>query len=200
MYLCASDLLEMAELFIKNMVCNRCIMVVRQALIDIGLEPIALELGLVRIVGEINQDHRNKLAKALQNLEFELLDDAKSKLVDQIKTIVIQKIHHSQSLEMTVNWSQLLSSQLNHEYKYLSSSFSASEGMTVEQYIIRQKIERVKELLSYNEQNLTEISYQLGYSSVQHLSVQFKKIVGQTPSQFRSFQMNKKTRKSLDAI
>lgn len=190
----------MTELFIKNMVCNRCIMVVKQELLKQELEPIEIDLGIVRLNTEINQAMRNTLAMNLGVLGFELLDDAKSKLIDHLKTVIIQKIHHSESLEMTVNWSDLLASELNHEYKYLSNLFSSVEGMTVEQYIIRQKIERVKELLFYDELNLSEISYRLGYSSVQHLSQQFKKTTGQTPSQFKASRTTEKKRNTLDSI
>jgi AraC family transcriptional regulator len=190
----------MTELFIKNMVCNRCIMVVRQELLKIGLEPLAIELGMVKVAEDISPALRKKLADNLQDVGFELLDNAKSKLLDQIRTVIIQRIHHSGPLEMTVNWSQLLSSELNHEYKYLSSLFSSIEGMTIAHYIIHQKIERVKELLSYQELTLTEIAYQMGYSSVQHLSLQFKKTTGQTPSHYGSSQLMKEQRNPLDSI
>jgi len=182
------------------MVCNRCSMVVRQELLNIGLEPIAIELGMASVAGEISPALRKKLVNNLAVVGFELLDNAKSKLLDQIKTVIIQRIHHSGPLEMTVNWSQLISSELNHEYKYLSSLFSSVEGMTIAHYIILQKIERVKELLSYQERSLTEIAYQLGYSSVQHLSLQFKKTTGQTPSQYASSEMMKEQRNPLDSI
>jgi len=168
------------------MVCNRCIIAVRQELLNKGIEPISIDLGLVRLTNELDPDLRDSLAKDLKISGFELLEDAKSKLVDQIKTFIINKIHHVEFVEMTSNWSQLISTELNHEYKFLSSIFSSFEKTTIEQYIIRQKVERVKELLLYDELNLSEISYQLGYSSVQHLSQQFKKITGSTPSQYKS--------------
>ncbi|MEJ7556877.1 MAG: helix-turn-helix domain-containing protein [Pedobacter sp.] len=174
-------------------------MAVRQELLRNGLEPLVIDLGTVQLIGEITQEIREKLKKELEALGFELLADAKSILIDQMKTLIIQKIHHTESFEMTVNWSQLLSTELNHEYKSLSSLFSSLEGMTVEQYIIRQKIERVKELLFYEELNLSEISFQMGYSSVQHLSQQFKKVAGLTPSEFKLSRMVEK-RKALDSI
>jgi AraC family transcriptional regulator len=199
-YLCVIEETRMTELFIKNMVCNRCIMVVRQELLYLGLEPLTVELGMVKLPGDVSQALRKKLGDNLKTVGFELLDNAKSKLLDQIKTVIIQSIHHTGPLEMTVNWSQLISSELNYEYKYLSSLFSSIEGMTIAHYIILQKIERVKELLSYQELSLTEIAYQLGYSSVQHLSLQFKKTTGQTPSQYVSSEMMKEQRNPLDSI
>jgi AraC family transcriptional regulator len=190
----------MLELFIKNMVCNRCIIAVRQELLNNGIEPISIDLGVVRLTDEIDQNLRDKLARDLKALGFELLEDAKSKLVDQIKTFIINKIHHVDFVEMASNWSQLISMELNHEYKFLSSLFSSVEKTTIEQYIIRQKVERVKELLLYEELSLSEISYRLGYSSVQHLSQQFKKITGTTPSQYKSSGMDENKRNPLDAI
>lgn len=189
----------MTELFIKNMVCNRCIIAVHQELLNNGIEPISIDLGLVRLASDLDPALRDNLARDLKASGFELLEDAKSKLVDQIKTFVINKIHHQVFVEMTSNWSQLISKELDHDYKFLSSLFSSVEKTTIEQYIIRQKVERVKELLLYDELNLSEISYQLGYSSVQHLSQQFKKITGSTPSQYKaSTEANK--RNPLDEI
>jgi len=190
----------MTELFIKNMVCDRCIMVVRQELVKNGFEPVDIQLGLVSLNSQIEQTMLSKLAEDLQLLGFELLDDTKSRLIEQMKTVIIQKIHHAESLEMTINWSDLLAMELSHEYKYLSNLFSSVEGMTVEHYIIRQKIERVKEFLFYKELTLSEISYRLGYSSVQHLSQQFKKTTGQTPSQFKTSRTMDKKRNSLDSV
>jgi AraC family transcriptional regulator len=190
----------MLELFIKNMVCNRCIIAVRQELLNNGIAPISIDLGVVRLTDEIDQNLRDKLARDLKASGFELLEDAKSKLVDQIKTFIINKIHHVDFVEMASNWSQLISTELNHEYKFLSSLFSSVEKTTIEQYIIRQKVERVKELLLYDELSLSEISYRLGYSSVQHLSQQFKKITGTTPSQYKASGMDENKRNPLDAI
>lgn len=182
------------------MVCNRCIMVVRQELEKNGLHLTDIELGVARVSNDIDQETRVKIAKELDVMGFELLDGAKSKLVEQIKKLVIQKIHYSDFLEMTVNWSDLLSDELHHEYKYLSNLFSTVESMTLEHYIIRQKIEKVKELLFYDELILSEISYRLGYSSVQHLSLQFKKITGCTPSQYKKIVPMEKDRNALDTI
>ncbi|WDF55606.1 helix-turn-helix domain-containing protein [Mucilaginibacter sp. KACC 22063] len=190
----------MTELFIKNMVCDRCKMVVEQELNKHGLQVDDVHLGLVHLRNDIDKRQRLELAEGLNKLGFELLDDVKSKTVEQIKNSIIQKIHHSDYLDIKVNWSALLSDELNQDYKHLSGLFSGVEGITLEQYIIQQKIERVKELLFYDEMNLSEISYKLGYSSVAHLSAQFKKVTGQTPSQFKAARSAGSARRSLDAI
>lgn len=190
----------MTELFIKNMVCDRCKMVVEQELKKHGFRVDDVHLGLVRLHNDIDKNQRLELAEGLSKLGFELLDDAKSKTVEQIKNSIIQKIHYSDYLDIKVNWSALLSDELHQDYKHLSGLFSGVEGITLEQYIIQQKIERVKELLFYDELNLSEISYKLGYSSVAHLSAQFKKVTGQTPSQFKAARSAGNARRSLDTI
>lgn len=191
----------MVELHIKNMVCNRCITAVRNELIEFGLHPIVVEMGVARLEeNKLADETLAKLDKKLNELGFELLDNSRTKLIEQIKNLIIQKVHHSDTLEEKVNWSKLVSDQLFHEYNYLSTLFSSVEGITLEQYIIRQKIEKVKELLFYDEFNLSEIADKLGYSSIAHLSAQFKKITGQTPSQFKKTRAVDKNRKSLDAI
>jgi AraC-like DNA-binding protein len=190
------------ELYIKNMVCDRCILVVREELIKQGFHPLDIRLGVARIQeDEFDATQRERLAKKFDEIGFELLDGSKSRLIERIKTIIIEKVHHSNFLDdIKVNWSDLLSDQLHYEYSYLSNLFSSVEGITLEQYIIRQKIEKVKELLFNDELNLSEISYKLGYSSVQHLSTQFKKVTGQTPSQFKNSRQNSLLRKPLDSI
>ncbi len=191
----------MVELHIKNMVCNRCITAVRDELITLGLHPLVVELGVVQLKeNELDKDKLSKLASKLNELGFELLDKSKTRLIDQIKNLIIDRIHRSDTLDEKVSWSKLISDQLFHEYNYLSSLFSSVEGLTLEQYIIRQKIEKVKEFLLYNELNLGEIAEKLGYSSIAHLSAQFKKITGQTPSQFKKTRAIDMKRKSLDAI
>jgi len=191
---------QMTELFIKNMVCDRCKMVVAQELEKQGLKVTDIQLGIARIAAPIDPQQRRALDESLRQLGFELLDDARSKTVEQIKKIVIEKIHHSEYLDIKVNWSALLADELHQDYKHLSGLFSAVEGITLEQYIIQQKIERVKELLFYDEFNLSEISYKLGYSSVAHLSAQFKKVTGQTPSQFKATRTTANSRRTLDSI
>jgi len=191
---------QMTELFIKNMVCDRCKMVVAQELEKQGLKVTDIQLGIARIAAPIDPQQRRALDESLRQLGFELLDDARSKTVEQIKKIVIEKIHHSEYLDIKVNWSALLADELHQDYKHLSGLFSAVEGITLEQYIIQQKIERVKELLFYDEFTLSEISYKLGYSSVAHLSAQFKKVTGQTPSQFKATRTARNSRRTLDSI
>lgn len=191
----------MLELYIKNMVCSRCVMVVQSELVKLGLEPTDVQMGVVRLKDDFIEDvKRDELDRKLKEFGFELLDNSKTRVIDQIKNLIIDKVHRSESLEEKVNWSKLISDKLFHEYNYLSSLFSSVEGVTIEQYIIRQKIERVKELLFYDELNLSQISNKLGYSSIAHLSAQFKKITGQTPSQFKKTRAIDKNRKSLDSI
>lgn len=191
----------MVELHIKNMVCNRCITAVSNELTTLGLHPLIVEMGVVRLEeDELDESKRSKLANRLNELGFELLDNSKTRLIEQIKNLIIEKVHRSDSLDEKVNWSNLISDQLFHEYNYLSALFSSVEGITLEQYIIRQKIEKVKELLFYDELSLGEIADRLDYSSIAHLSAQFKKITGQTPSQFKKTRAIDMKRKSLDAI
>ena len=180
------------------MVCDRCIMVVRDELEKLGLNPLSLNLGEVELAEEsINPDQMDALDRSLANLGFERIDDRKSRLIEAIKNLLIHHIHYSQP-DLKTNWSDLISSELNYEYNYLSNLFSSVEGTTIENYIIRQKIEKVKELLVYDELTLSEIAWKLGYSSVAHLSSQFKKITGFTPGAFRK--MGPGTRNPLDKL
>lgn len=187
------------QLHIKNMVCHRCVMAVKAEFEKLGLSPVHVGLGEVVIrEEELSDKQMASIDSALYNLGFERIDDRKSKLIEQIKKAVIQQVHHSEQLDLKVNWSDLLKEQLHYEYNYLSSLFSSVEGITIEQYIIRQKIERAKELLVYDELNLSEISYKLGYSSVAHLSNQFKKVTGLTPSEFKK--KHQDSRKPIDRV
>jgi len=191
----------MTTLYIKNMVCNRCVMVVKQELERQGLHPEKVALGEVTLNEEnLTQDQENKLDNALVNLGFERIDDRKARLIEAIKNKVIQLIHHTDKVDLKVNWSSLLSEEMHYEYNYLSNLFSSVEGVTLEQYIIKQKIEKVKELLFYDELSLSEIADKLGYSSVAHLSGQFKKITGFTPSEMKKSRNIDQNRKSLDSI
>lgn len=183
------------------MVCGRCIMVVNDELVKLGLTPVNITLGVVTIDQQSLQDNvRTALAERLKDIGFELLDSARSQLVEKMKVFIINRIHHAHNMDMTFNWSDLLANEMNHDYNHLSTLFSSVEGITVEQYIIRQKIEKAKELLFYDEKNLSEIAFFLGYSSVQHLSAQFKKITGHTPSQYKKERRFLKSRKSLDSV
>jgi len=191
----------MTTLYIKNMVCNRCIMVVKQELERHGLHPEKVSLGEVTIKEDsLTDDRQNKLDASLVNLGFERIDDRKARLIESIKNKIIQMIHHSDKVDLKVNWSTLLSEEMHYEYNYLSNLFSSVEGVTLEQYIIKQKIEKVKELLFYDELSLSEIADKLGYSSVAHLSGQFKKITGFTPSEMKKSRDIDQNRKPLDSI
>lgn len=180
------------------MVCNRCIKVVNDELDKLGFKILSIELGKVEIQKKIDDAHIKTISEVLNNNGFELIDDKKSKLIDKIKTTIIELIHYQKEKAEHINISDFLSNEIGFDYSYLSNSFSSFEGTTIEKYIINQKIERVKELLVYDELSLNEISYQLGYSSVQHLSNQFKKITGLSPSHFKKVKENK--RKPLDEV
>lgn len=183
------------------MVCNRCIMVVKQELENQGLHPEKLSLGEVTIVEDkLSEPQQKKLDEGLIGLGFERIDDRKARLIEAMKNKIIQVVHHSSRIDLKVNWSTILSDELHYEYNYLSNLFSSVEGITVEQYIIRQKIEKVKELLFYDELNLSQIANRMGYSSVAHLSAQFKKVTGLTPSEMKKSRDLDHNRKPLDSI
>ena len=182
----------MNTLFIKNMVCNRCIMVVQNELDKLGLNVKNIKLGEVVLSKEPTAEEKNKLDKALVLLGFELIDDKKSRIIEKIKNIIIELVHH-QNNDAKTNLSDVLSSQLHHDYNYLSNLFSEIEGTTIEKYFIAQKIEKVKELLVYDEFSLSEISLQMNYSSVSHLSKQFKKVTGFTPTYYKQLKERKRT-------
>lgn len=176
-------------------------MVVTQELEQQGLHPEKVSLGEVTIKEEkLNETQQRKLDSALKNLGFERIDDRKARLIESIKNKVIKMIHHTDKVSLKFNWSSVLSEELHYEYNYLSSLFSSVEGITLEQYIIRQKIEKVKELLFYDELNLSQIADRLGYSSVAHLSAQFKKVTGFTPSELKKSRGIDKNRKPLDSV
>ncbi len=167
------------------MVCDRCIMVVEQQLEHLGFRPLKIVLGKAEFSENLQDQELSKIRSALKLVGFELIDEFRNQLVDEVKTIIIQQVHHADSAEMNINYSELISSKLHKDYAYLSNLFSESEDITIEKYIIQQKIEKVKELIEYGQQNLNEIAYTLGYSSSAHLSTQFKKVTGLTPSQYR---------------
>lgn len=187
----------MAKVFIKNMVCNRCIMVVQNELDKLSLNVKNIKLGEVILDQELTSEEKNILNKALIPLGFEIIDDKKSRIIEKIKNTVINLVHH-QDNEMKTNLSDLLSEELHHDYNYLSNLFSEVEGTTIEKFFIAQKIEKVKELLVYDEFTLSEIAFRLNYSSVAYLSNQFKKVTGLTPSHFKKIKEVK--RKPLDKI
>lgn len=185
------------KLLIKNMVSIRCKMIVKSELKNMGLHVKVVELGEIEILEELNEKKYKQLQSALQTYGLELMEDKKSMLIEKIKNIIVEMVHYSDDL-MTVNFSDYLTSKLNYDYNYLSNLFSEVKGTTIEQYIISHKIERAKELLIYDEPTLTEIAYQLNYSSVSHLSMQFKKVTGLTPSFFK--QMKHKRLKAREDL
>lgn len=185
------------KLYIKNMVCSRCKMVVKNELINFGLHPKNIELGEVEIEEEINNEQKNKLNTTLQSFGFELIDDKKSRLIEKIKNTIVDLVHYSQD-QIKTTFSKHISNKLHHDYNYLSNLFSEVEGTTIEKYFIAQKIEKVKELLKYDELSLSEIADRLGYSSVAYLSNQFKKETGLTPTFYKSLKENK--RKSIEDL
>ncbi|MEZ4904262.1 MAG: helix-turn-helix transcriptional regulator [Spirosomataceae bacterium] len=182
---------------IKNMVCDRCKMVVQQSFQHTGFQVLRTDLGEVEVVDGFAPNQLNQLSDLLKGYGFELLKDRNDILIEKIKNAVIDLIQ-SRVYVPKINYSAYLSEKLNQDYSGLSVLFSTHEGMTIEQYIIRQKIERVKELLRYDELSLSQIADELQYSSVAHLSGQFKKVTGITPSQFKQTTMLKRI--PLDSI
>lgn len=185
----------MSKLQIKNMVCPRCIMAVENVLDEMKISAVEVRLGEVLLNQELNETELSTFKSKIEKLGFELLDDKNSALINKIKSIIIGQIH-----EKNENFvlSELIASELNKEYSQLSKLFSATTGMTIEHFAILQKTEKVKELLVYDELSLKEIAYQLGYSSSAHLSAQFKKVTGFTPSAFKGLEISE--RKVLDSI
>lgn len=185
------------KVHIKNMVCNRCILVVRQELEKLHLQISKISLGEVDLVNEPTSDQIKSLNKSLNKLGFELLDNQKQKQIEKIKSLLIRKVQ-SGEIEEHFSVSTFLSKSLTKDYSYISRLFSEVEGITIEQFFILQKTEKVKEWLVYGELTLSEISYKLGYSSVAHLSAQFKKVTGLTPSHFKK--IGSSIRQSLDKV
>ena len=186
-----------SKLYIRNMVCDRCKMVVKAELENMGLHPFSVELGEVELDRELTDKEKLQFSEQLQKFGFSLIDDKKSRLIERIKTLIIELVHR-QNNELSINLSDYLKSHVNHDYHYVSALFSEVEGTTIEKYFIAQKIEKVKELLVYDELSLSEIADLLNYSSVGYLSSQFKKVTGFTPSHFK--QIKEKKRKPLDQV
>jgi AraC-like DNA-binding protein len=166
------------------MVSQRCKMMVKEELKKIGIWYVAIDLGVIEILEDISSEQREQLKINLQKSGLELLDDKRSILIERIKNVIVEMIHYSDEVPK-VNYSDFISEKLGYDYTYLSNIFSQVKGITIQQFIISNKIERVKELLMYDELSLTEISYRLHYSSVAHLSNQFKKITGLTPTYYK---------------
>ena len=185
------------KLHIKYMVSLRCKMLVKDELKKLGLHHAIVDLGIVEIPGDITEQQNQQLKENLLKSGLELLDDKKGILIERIKNLIIEMIHYTDEVPQ-LNYSDYLSEKLNYDYTYLSNIFSEVKGLTIQQFIIINKIERVKELLFYNELNLTEIAYKLHYSSVAHLSNQFKKITGLSPSFFKK--LKQKRNKNLENV
>jgi AraC-like DNA-binding protein len=179
------------------MVCIRCKMVVKAELEKLGLHYIFVELGEAEVMENISAEQHDQFREALLKSGLELMDNKKSVLIQQIKNVIIELAHYSEE-QLTVNFSDFLSQKLKHDYTYLANLFSEVQGTTIEKFLITHKIERVKELLVYDELNLTEIAYLMHYSSVAHLSAQFKKVTGLTPSHFK--QLKDKRRSMLEDV
>lgn len=185
------------KIYIKYMVSLRCKMVVKEELKKLGLHFIVVDLGEVEIMEDISDSQREELKAALSASGLELMDDKRAVLIEKIITAIVEMVHYSEELPK-INYSDYISEKLKYDYTYLSNLFSEVKGITIQQFIIIHKIERVKELLLYDELNLTEISYRLQYSSVAHLSNQFKKITGLTPSEFKHLKF--KQRHSIEEV
>ncbi|HSN47766.1 MAG TPA: helix-turn-helix domain-containing protein [Flavobacterium sp.] len=185
------------KLYIKNMVCGRCEVAVKSALEKMQIPIFSIQLGAVELSRPIEENEKRILAKTLNALGFELLDDKISKTIERIKNLIIDLVHY-QNEKLKINLSTYLAEDLKQDYSTLSNLFSETEGTTIEHYFIAQKIERTKELLIYNELTLSEIAIQLNYSNVAHLSNQFKKVTGFTPTHFKK--LKDKKRKQIDNL
>jgi len=185
------------KLYIKYMVSTRCKMMVKEELKKLGLHYIMVELGEVEIMENITAEQREQIKIALLKSGLELMDDKKAMLIEKIKNIIVELIHYSDE-ELKINFSDHLSNKLNHDYTYMANLFSEVQGTTIEQFIISHKIERIKELIIYDELNITEIAWKMNYSSVAHLSNQFKKVTGLSPSHFK--QLKDKRRSPIEEI
>ena len=187
------------KLYFKYMVSNRCKMMVKEELKKLGLHFIVVDLGEVEIMEDITPEQREQLKLNLIDSGLELMDDKRGVLVEKIKTIIIDMVHHVETDEIIkTNFSDYLSAKLNHDYTYLANLFSEVQGSTIEQFIIMHKVERIKELIIYDELNITEIAWKMNYSSVAHLSNQFKKVTGLSPSHFK--QLKDKRRSPIEEV
>jgi YesN/AraC family two-component response regulator len=190
LYLCVTGIIlpsisDGLKIYIKNMVCIRCKMLVKSELAKLGLHYAYVELGEADVMEKITNEQLIQLGNALKKDGLELMDDKKSILVEKIKTVIIELVHDNDD-QIKVNLSDYLGEKLTHNYTYLANLFSEVKGTTIEKFYLAHKIEKVKELLVYDELTLNEIAYRLNYSSVAHLSAQFKKMTGLTPSHFKN--------------
>ena len=174
------------------MVSTRCKMAVKEELRRLGLHFIVVDLGEVEIMETISEDKREQLKIALLNSGLELMDDKRAVLIEKIKNTIIEMVHHAGEI-IKINFSEFLSEKLNHDYTYLSNLFSEVQGTTIEQFIIFHKVERIKELIIYDELSVTDIAWKMNYSSVAHLSNQFKKATGLSPSHFKQLKVKRRS-------
>jgi AraC-like DNA-binding protein len=179
------------------MVSNRCKIVVKEILKEMNLHFVLVDLGEVEIMENLTPEQHELLKKELLESGLELMDDKKSILIEKIKTIIIQMVHHSDE-DLKINFSEYLSEKLHHNYNYIANLFSEVQGVTIEHFIINHKVEKIKELMIYGELTITEIAYKMNYSSVAHLSTQFKKVTGLSPSHFK--QLKDKRRNPIEEI
>ncbi|MDP3685026.1 MAG: AraC family transcriptional regulator [Ignavibacteria bacterium] len=185
------------KIYIKYMVSTRCKMAVKEALKKLGLHFVVVDLGEVDLMESLTIDQRIELKQILLASGLELMDDKRAVLIEKIKNAIVEMVHHTNEI-IKVNFSDFLSQKLNLDYTYLANLFSEVQGTTIEQFIISHKIERIKELIIYGELSITEIAWKMNYSSVAHLSNQFKKMTGLSPSHFK--QMKEKKRSPIDEI
>ena|SRR5688500_14218486 len=187
------------ELHVKNMVCGRCMTKVKQLIqSELGDSCADISLGLIKLEADPTAGQMNSLKTALEKEGFELIDDQKTRLVQQVKNLIVELVHYKDLSDMSFKLSTFISAELHRDYNYISNLFSSVENYTIEQFFILQKIEKVKEWLVYDEMSLSNMACRLGYSSTAHLSAQFKKVTGFTPSQFKQVKDHKRT--ALDRI
>jgi len=176
--------------YIRNMVCAGCIMVIKTELNKLGIQGLSIELGEIEIKDDLSEEQLQLFSKAIHQFGFEIMDDRKSYLIEKIKHAIFELVHYSDE-DIKIGLSDYISLKVNHSYIYLSNLFSEVTGTTIEQYIITKKIDRVKELLIYEDLSLSEIAFRMHYSSVAHLSAQFKKVTGLTPSFFKKLKLKR---------
>ncbi len=184
-------------IFIKNMVCNRCILVIKQILKDLQFTPLQVDLGTAVVKEELTSDDREVIRKALEEYGFELIDDKRQRIIEQIRTSIIQLVHYEGNLSK-LKLSEYLKEKCHYDYSFLSKLFTEMNGISIEKYYIAQKVERIKELLFYDELSISEIADKLQYSSVAHLSTQFRNVTGMSPSEFKRLKEN--GREPLDKV
>ncbi|MBC5620639.1 MULTISPECIES: AraC family transcriptional regulator [Butyricimonas] len=184
-------------IFIKNMVCNRCILVIKQILKDLQFTPLQVDLGTAVVKEELTSDDREVIRKALEEYGFELIDDKRQRIIEQIRTSIIQLVHYEGNLSK-LKLSEYLKEKCHYDYSFLSKLFTEMNGISIEKYYIAQKVERIKELLFYDELSISEIADKLQYSSVAHLSTQFRNVTGMSPSEFK--RLKEHGREPLDKV